>query len=184
MNEQNLEKLIRQCLAGDRKAQYALYQAYAPAMLGLCLRYTRERNEAEDVLQEGFIRMFTALPTFKFAGSFAGWLRRIMVHTALRYLQKHRQQQSVLVDLDPAEVPLTTLSEAEPQLSAEELLAMIHRLPEGYRLVFNLHVIEGYDHQEIAGMLDIQEATSRSQLFKARQMLKSFIAQSQKTVEA
>lgn len=181
MDERKLESLISQCLQGDRKAQYLLYQTFAPQMLGVCLRYTRERHEAEDVLQEGFVRMFHALPTYRFAGSFGGWLRKIMVHTAIRYLQRHR---SLVSDLELNEVVAAVNNEVEPQLSAEELLAMIHRLPQGYQLVFNLHVLEGYDHQEIAGMLGIQEATSRSQLFKARQMLKSFIAQSQKTVEA
>ncbi len=181
MDEGKLESLISQCLQGDRKAQYALYQAYAPQMLGVCLRYARERHVADDVLQEGFVRMFHALPTYKFAGSFGGWLRKIMVHTAIRFLQSHRPLVS---DLELNEVHIAVANEVEPQLSTQELLAMIHRLPEGYRMVFNLHVLEGYDHQEIAEMLGIQEATSRSQLFKARQMLKSFIAQSQKTVEA
>lgn len=184
MDDRKLEVLIRQCVQSDRKAQYALYQAFAPLMMGVCLRYTRHYQEAEDVLQEGFVRMFKALHTFKFAGSFEGWLRKIMVHAALRYLQQHRSE-GLITDIVGVEAsPLVVHGEVESQLSADELLAMMHRLPEGYRLVFNLFVLEGYDHHEIAGMLDIQEATSRSQLFKARQMLKTFIAQSQKIVEA
>ncbi len=155
-----------------------LFTMFAGKMMAVCLRYARSQEEAEDMLQEGFIRVFSNLQQFKFEGSFEGWIRRVMVNNALKALEKkkinflevsgkHEYSQS----LEPA---------AYTGLGEEELLKMINALPDGYRVVFNLNVIEGYSHEEIGKMLNIQPSTSRSQLVKARKMLQKQVLQLQK----
>ncbi len=138
-------------------------------MYAVCLRYARASSDAADILQEGFVKVFTKLDQFQFQGSFEGWVRRIMINTALRAYQRQRFDMEFngyesLPEAPVAPDALATLSEAE-------ILALISRLPEGYRMVFNLVAIEGYSHAEAADMLGIQESTSRSQLTKARRWL-------------
>lgn len=138
-------------------------------MYVVCLRYARNASDAADILQEGFVKVFTKLDQFQFQGSFEGWIRRIMVNTALRAYQRQRFDQETtglerLPDMPVDPDAVSTLSEAE-------LIALINRLPEGYRVIFNLVAIEGYSHAEAAEMLGIQESTSRSQLTKARRWL-------------
>jgi len=142
-------------------------------MYAVCLRYARHELEAQDLMQEGFIRVFEKLKDFRMQGSLEGWVRRIMVHTAINhYRRKSFQMERFGLERMPDEpVP----SDAIDRLGTEELLGMVSTLPEGYRMVFNLFAIEGYDHAEIANLLGCGESTSRSQLAKARRMLQSMI---------
>jgi len=161
--------IIRGCLRGSAQCQRTLYERFAGKMYAVCLRYARTPADAPDILQEGFLKVFSKLEQFQFQGSFEGWIRRIMVNTALRTYQKQRfdnetsgyeRLPEVAVDPDA----ISTLSEAE-------LIGLIAKLPDGYRVVFNLVAIEGYSHAEVAETLGIQESTSRSQLTKARRWL-------------
>ena len=142
-------------------------------MMTLCRRYACDQKEAEDILQESFIKVFKQIEQYRFEGSLEGWIRRIVVHTALRTLQNKKIR---FTDIDE---DLQNTSSVDPDalmnLSAEELLRLIRNLPDGYRIVFNLYVHEGYDHNEIASMLNISAGTSRSQLLKARKYLKTQI---------
>jgi len=145
-------------------------------MYVVCLRFCRSRHEAEEILQEGFIKMFAALHQYRDTGSFEGWVRKIMVNTAL---QRYRSQSAMhaVVSLDLA--PLDHLREKEDivsSLNAKELLALVQELPAAYRMVFNLYVFEGYQHKEIADLLDISEGTSKSNLHDARRWLKEKIS--------
>ena len=147
-------------------------------MLAVCLRYTRHRMEAEDILQDAFIKVFDNIGRFEFKGSFEGWIRRIVINTALKnYSKKSFKQEQIGLENQP-ELPLDP--EIYSNLEEEELLRLINRLPDGYRLVFNLYAVEGYSHKEIAELLGIQESTSRSQLVKARKMLQGMIIDLQK----
>lgn len=167
------KELIEGCLREDARCQRAIFDRYAGLLLGVCRRYARHRAEAEDILQEAFIRIFDNLDRFENKGSFEGWLRRIAVNTALKYYQrKHFTQELTGLEQLP-DAP--TAPDAYAQLGEEELLALIARLPDGYRIVFNLYAIEGYSHKEIADLLEISESTSRTQLLKARKLLQSQI---------
>jgi len=163
------ESIIRECLRGSVQSQKHLYERYAGKMYAVCLRYARSSADAADILQEGFVKVFTKLEQFNFQGSFEGWVRRIMVNTALRTYQRQRFdfEQSGYERLPDMPVDADALA----SLSEKELLALIAKLPDGYRVVFNLVAIEGYSHAEAAEMLGIQESTSRSQLTKARRWL-------------
>lgn len=152
---------------------------YAASMYAICLRYARNKYEAEDILQEAFVRVFKYISHFNFEGSFEGWLKRIMINTSLKYNQKHK----FLVDYDTTAV--NSMEEYEDpeiihELHAEELMSYIRQLPDGYRMVFNLYIIEGFSHKEIANLLQIEEVTSRSQLLKARKLLQEKINAHQK----
>lgn len=158
--------------------QQEVFRRYAGKMLAVCSRYTRHRMEAEDVLQDAFIKVFDHLEKFQFKGSFEGWIRRIVINTALKNFEKkgfsHEQiglEYSEERASDPA---------IYSDLQSEELMRLIRSLPEGYRLVFNLYAIEGYSHKEISEMLGIQESTSRSQLVKARKLLQAQLEQMQR----
>ena len=147
-------------------------------MLAVCLRYTRHRMEAEDILQDAFIKVFDNISRFEFKGSFEGWIRRIVINTALKnYGKKSFKQEQIGLENQP-ELPLEP--EIYSNLEEEELLRLINQLPDGYRVVFNLYAVEGYSHKEIADLLGIQESTSRSQLVKARKMLQGMIVKLQK----
>lgn len=150
----------------------------AGKMFTVCLRYANNHSEAEDIMQEGFIRVFNNLHQFKFEGSFEGWVRRVFVNCALKYVQKKRIHFSELKEYDSSGVSIEPY--AFNHLSEEDLLKMINNLPTGYKIVFNLNVIEGYSHDEIASMLGIQASTSRSQLVKARKLLQQQIIEQQK----
>ncbi len=147
-------------------------------MLVVCLRYARHEMEAEDILQDSFIKIFDNISKFEFKGSFEGWIRRIVINTALKhYSKKSFKQEQIGVDAHP-DFPLEP--DAYAHLNEEELLNLIAKLPDGYKVVFNLYAIEGYSHKEISDMLGIQESTSRSQLVKARKMLQAMIFDLQK----
>jgi RNA polymerase sigma-70 factor (ECF subfamily) len=171
-------ELIKGCIQKNAGCQRQLFESYAGKMLTVCLRYANDNSEAEDMLQEAFIRIFNYIHQFKFEGSFEGWMRRIVVNAALKSLQKKKinfQEIKEHTDNAPRMEPY-----AYSNLGQEELLKLINALPEGYRVVFNLNVIEGYSHDEIAELLNIQASTSRSQLVKARKMLQNQILQLQK----
>jgi RNA polymerase sigma factor (sigma-70 family) len=171
-------ELIEGCLKGDSKSQRRLFEQHAGKMMTVCRRYSRDQKEAEDILQESFIRVFANIGQYRFEGPLEAWIRRIVVHTALKIIRKKNVHFDDL-DNHPEEVPLID-SEALTNLGAEELLRLIAGLPDGYRLVFNLHVIEGYDHGEIAAMLNIDSVTSRSQFLKARRRLQTQIEKQSK----
>jgi RNA polymerase sigma factor (sigma-70 family) len=168
------DELVAGCLSGSRRHFSELYDRFAPAMYGICLRYSGSAEEAEDILQEGFIKVFINLKTYDSAkGSLQGWMRKVFVHTAIDYYRK----KTLALNLYPFEMAENGAEEEEPtiDLSQEQLLEMIRSLPIGYRTVFNLHVIEENTHKEIAKLLGISENTSKSQLMKARKMLQQKI---------
>ncbi len=170
--------IVQQCLQNDKRAQKALFELYAGKMMALCRRYARTQEEAEDFLQEGFIRLFRYLGSYDGKGSFDGWVRRIFVNTAIRHY--HRQKKHNQVNDFEAEHHERIPQNAISQLSELELISLINRMPEGYRLVFNMYIVEGYSHREIGELLDIGESTSRSQLLKARKWLQHKIRENQK----
>lgn len=173
MRELTERELVEGCLREDRRCQEALYKRYARRMYAVCLRYARHELEAQDMMQEGFVRVFDKLGGFRQDGSLEGWVRRIMVHTAINhYRRKSFQQERFGLEKLP-EDPVAATALAE--LGERELLALVAGLPDGYRTVFNLFAIEGYDHAEIAAMLGCGESTSRSQLAKARRLLQERI---------
>jgi RNA polymerase sigma factor (sigma-70 family) len=171
-------ELIKGCIKKDLKCQRLLFDRYAGKMMTVCLRYACDQKEAEDILQESFTRIFSFIDQYRFEGSFEGWIKRIVVNCALRLLQ-NRKIRFVEITENLHEEPLID-SNALANLNVKELLKLISSLPDGYRVVFNLHVIEGYDHNEIAEMLNIKPATSRSQLLKARKVLQAKIETLQK----
>ncbi len=167
-------QLVKDCLRGDAAAQRRLYEHFAAAMLGVCYRYTKSMVDAEDVLQEGFIMVFRNLYQFSFSGELGGWIRRIMVNTAINYLKKHSRYQTDLLFTDSLLHPVSD-DNPEVSLSTKELAELIRQLPPGYQAIFNLHAIEGYSHVEIGKILGIKEGTSRSQYARARSLLISWI---------
>lgn len=175
------QELVNGCLSGRRKCQEELFRRYSGKMFGVCLRYARHRMEAEDVLQDAFVKVFEHLPQFGFRGSLEGWIRRIVVNTAIKtFDRKHFTHEQI--GIDPAWDAATSELPGDVCLAEKDLLKMIQNLPDGYRMVFNLFAIEGYSHQEISEMLGIQESTSRSQLVKARKYLQEQIALQEKEV--
>lgn len=163
------QALIEACKARKGRAQRELYEALAPQMLGVCYRYARDLAEAEDMLQEGFIKVFQKMDAYEHKGSFEGWVRRIMVHTAIDLLRKRKHQMNE-TDIEAAQGE--EVSEAiVDRLELEYLFELIQRLPDGYRLVFNMYAIEGYSHDEIGAKLGIAASTSRSQYTRARNLL-------------
>jgi len=165
----NEKRLIKKAISGTLDAQQRLYDAYAPKMLSVCRQYIRDIQFAEDVMVNGFLKVFTNLHTFKFEGSFEGWIRKIMIRESISYLRK---KQFVVYDdeiLDKTETQNVSFSLAD--MNVEHIQMLIDALPDGYRTVFVMYAIEGYKHQEIAEVLEITESTSKSQLFKARKVL-------------
>jgi RNA polymerase sigma factor (sigma-70 family) len=165
--------LIKALKKADAKAQRQVYNHYSKRMLGVCFRYICDDMAAEDVMIEGFLKVFSKIDQFNEEGSFEGWIRRIMVNEALGYLRK---QKRILEDtLSEATDNIPDYAQADQNLNAEELLKLIGLLPMGYRTVFNLYAIEGYAHLEIAAMLGITESTSKSQLHRARSLLQKMV---------
>jgi RNA polymerase sigma factor (sigma-70 family) len=174
------DELIRGCLREEAACQKELFNRYASRMLGVCTRYARNVTDAEDILQDAFIKVFDKIHQFKFEGSFEGWIRRIMVNTALKKYSLRRYEKEVsgyeIKDRDESSMEPS----AYAHITEKELMDLINNLPDGYRMIFNLYVIEGYQHDEIATLMGIQPGTSRSQLVKARNMLQKQILQLQK----
>ena len=165
------QEVIARCKKKDPLSQQVLYSAYAPKMQSVCCRYVNDPDTAKDLLQDGFVKVFTKIDTYAGDGSFAGWIRRIFVTTSLEYLRQNDSMKfNVSIDENENiedEFNISVIS----QLTAEDLLACIAKLPSGYRTVFNLYAIEGYSHSEIAKLLKIKESSSQSQLVRARRIL-------------
>jgi RNA polymerase sigma-70 factor (ECF subfamily) len=174
-----LEQLVPACRRGERSAQRRMFEALAPKMMALCLRYTGDRPTAEDVLQDGFVTLFSRLDSYSGAGSFEGWARRIFVNTALMHL---RRTDALKLSDDIAEARTLFSEEATPvqKMGYRELMGLIGKLPPDARTVFNMYVIEGYSHKEIADALGFTEATSRSKLQRARMRLQEMIKEHEK----
>ena len=168
------EFIIVGCLQNSPSAQRELYNRFSPKMLAVCYRYAQSREDAEDMLQEAFIKVFTQIHTFQNKGAFEGWIRRIIVHTCINFLKKHKKFNES-VDLAHAGM-LQVKEETIPSImQAKQVTECIRMLPVGYRTVLNLYAIEGYSHREIADMLEIEESTSRSQYTRARAMLENVL---------
>ncbi|MES2587606.1 MAG: sigma-70 family RNA polymerase sigma factor [Bacteroidota bacterium] len=166
--------LINECIKGNSLAQKKLFEKFAPKMMFVCLRYCKDSADAEDVLQEGFIKVFTYLPKYKHEGSFEGWMRRVFVNTCLDFLRKEKQL-STTSSFEDVDYKITDDSLSSDNLEVEDLMKIISKLPKGYQIVFSLFAIEGYSHKEIAELLGISEDTSKSQYFRARTSLKSYL---------
>lgn len=163
-------QLVKNCVNGKVESQELLYRRFSSRMFGVCLRYAKNRMEAEDIMQEGFIKVFQNLKSFRNAGSLEGWVRRIIVNTAINYYKKNLKYLQTL-DIDDCINNENISVESNDNINMKILLNLIQNLPEGYRMVFNLYVMEGYSHKEIAETLGISENTSKSQLSRARKVL-------------
>lgn len=174
-----LPQLIERCSRGERSAQKELYGIYSNTLFKTCLRYSSNREEAEDTLQDGFMKIFDNLNQFKFTGSFEGWMRKIMVNTALQKLRSKNYMHAV-VDIENISIDTAASEDIISQIGTKELMKMIQQLPPAYRTVFNLYVFEGMKHREIAIELGISEGTSKSNLFDARAILQRSVSKSLK----
>ncbi len=175
-----LEKLIQKCAKNDRKAQAEVYQLFSGKLFALCLKYSKNYTEAQDNLQDGFMTIFNKIGQYNSKGSFEGWMKRVMINTAL---QKYRSKS--LLSLVNEEIPDEVFVEVdEDSISLEYLLNIIQQLPDRYRMVFNLYVLDGYSHKEISKKLEITEGTSKSNLSRARLILKEKINENQHQITA
>lgn len=163
-------RLVKECLKGSPSAQRQLYEQYAGSMLAVCYRYTKSTVDAEDVLQEGFVKVFLHLKQYNGTGELGAWIRRIMVNTAINYLKRNSRYQADLAYFDAGMHPVTN-DNPEIRLNAKDLADLIRQLPTGYQTIFNLHAVEGFTHVEIGKILGINEGTSRSQYARARALL-------------
>lgn len=166
--------LIQDCIENDASAQRALYNKYSPKMLSICYRFAYNKADAQDILQEAFLKIFTQIHTFQFKGSFDGWVRRIVVNSCINYIKKNKKFNenvdiSIASNLKIKEENITQI------LFAKQVIECIRLLPLGFRTVLNLYAIEGYNHKEIAELLDIQESTSRSQYTRAKVILENIL---------
>jgi RNA polymerase sigma-70 factor (ECF subfamily) len=168
------QKLVKDCLKGKPQAQRELYELFAKEMLGVCYRYTRSMKDAEDVLQEGFVKVFRNLVQYKYEGELGAWIRRIMVNSALNFLKRNRKYQQ---EMYFTQEYLHPVADDDPviRIQAKELADLIRQLPHGYQVIFNLHAVEGYTHVEIGELLGISDGTSRSQYSRARNLLITWI---------
>ena len=165
--------LISGCLRGDRRMQEALYSRFSPRMYAVCLRYAGNSEEAQDILQEGFIKVFKKMDSFRSEGSFEGWVRRIFVNTAIEHFRRKRYLMPVTEkEENTIEGKYTSVLD---DLAEKDILGLVRELSPGYRTVFNMYVVEGYTHKEIADMLGISEGTSKSQLSRAKVILQGMV---------
>jgi len=167
------QTLINGCIKGDNKYLELLYATYAPIVFPICLRYAKDYHQAEDILQEGFIKVYKNMAKFRGDGSFEGWLKRIFVNTAIEHYRKAVSMYPI-IEVENANVQIVEDHTLE-KLAAKDLMKLIKKLAIGYRTIFNLYVIEGYSHVAIAKKLGISEGTSKSQLSRARYLLKKMI---------
>jgi RNA polymerase sigma factor (sigma-70 family) len=168
--------LIKGCIAGDRRMQEELYNRFAPKMYAVCLRYANNTNDAQDLLQEGFIKVYKNLHRFRAEGSFEGWIRRVFVNTSIEHFRKKSAQLTSVSEREEntiEDVDITALD----NLAQKDIINIVQELSPGYRTVFNLYVVEGYSHREIGEMLGISEGTSKSQLARAKSILQKKITQ-------
>ena len=170
--------LITGCLRGERKYQESLYNQHGSTMFAICLRYANDYYQAEDMLQEGFIKVFNNLKNFRSEGSFEGWMKRIFVNTAIEWLRKNKMMNE-MYDVENVQMHIVQ-EDCFSQLAADDLMKLIQSLSPGYRTVFNLFSIEGYTHKEIAEIMNINEGTSKSQLARARHILQKMVVQTNK----
>lgn len=168
------EVLLQGCLKNDATAQQELYQRYSPKMLSVCYRYAKNREDAEDMLQEGFIKVFSQITKFENRGSLEGWILRIIVHTCINHLKKNKKFNEH-VELAYAGNIIIREDYIPSIIQAKQIVETIRTLPIGYRTVLNLYAIEGYSHKEIGQLLDIEESTSRSQYTRAKNMLEEIL---------
>lgn len=175
-------KLINECIKGNPKAQKQLYETFSGKMMGVCLRYSNSLEEAEDALQDGFIKVFQNLQNFQQTGSFEGWIRRIIVNCCLDIIRKNKKSKDD-VALDKVDFMLSNESTAVGKLSEEQLIKLIQSMPYGYKIVFNMYAIEGYSHKEIAEHLEITESTSKSQFLRARKHLQNLLDKLETSIE-
>lgn len=164
--------LIIECVKCNVKAQRFLFDKYAPKMLAVCMRYSKNKSDAEDILQDAFIKIFNNIGSFKNEGSLEGWIRRIMVNTSLDQIRKNNKFSND-TELDSVSFKLESNDFSFSSLETDDLLRMINNMPNGYKIVFNMFAIEGYSHQEIASILGVTENTSKSQYLRARSFLKN-----------
>lgn len=169
----NENDLIQGCIRGDRRIQRELYDRFAPKMYGVCLRYAGNAEEAEDILQEGFIKVFKKISSYRGEGSFEGWVRRIFVNTAIEYYRKKTYLQPI-TEHEENTVEGKYLSVLD-NLAEKDIIKLVQQLSPGYRTVFNMYVVEGYTHKQIAELLGISEGTSKSQLSRAKQILQDMV---------
>jgi RNA polymerase sigma factor (sigma-70 family) len=168
------EAILKGCLQNEPAAQRELYNRYSPKMLSVCYRFAHNREDAEDMLQEGFIKIFSQMHTFGNRGAFEGWIRRIIVHTCINILKKNKKFNES-VDIIHATGAMVREESVPSIVQAKQIVECIRMLPIGYRTVLNLYAIEGYSHREIGMMLDIEESTSRSQYTRAKAMLEEIL---------
>jgi len=171
-------ELVEDCKTGKRQAQFELYRLYSKAMYNICLRMVRNDLDAEDLLQNSFVDVFTKLHTFRFQSSVGAWIKRIVVNNCINFLKKRRLEIQELNE-KITEQPIPDEEDATPRYSVETINQAIYKLPDGYRVVFTLYMMEGYDHKEIAEILEISEATSKSQFSRAKKKLRDLIRSQQ-----
>lgn len=172
-----LRDIISGCQKGKRSAQDRLYAKYSAMLYGVCLRYTNTKEEAEDVMQEGWVKIYKNISSYSMEGSFEGWMRRIMVNTAITGYRKNKKHMYQSDITDPINHEHYKTPENTADYTQEELLNAIEQLPPGYKLVFNMYVIEGYKHKEIAEQLGVNINTSKSQLSRAKQHLQNYLTE-------
>nr|WP_288836330.1 sigma-70 family RNA polymerase sigma factor [uncultured Flavobacterium sp.] len=171
---QQENELIRLAVENNRQAQQKIYSQFSPKMLSVCRQYVKDIHQAEDIMITAFMKVFTNLKNFQFKGSFEGWIRRIMVNECISFIRVHKKLEYIEDDFVIGRDE-ESFDSIESQFSVADIQFLIDSLPDGYKIVFNLYAIEGYKHQEIAGMLGISEGTSKSQLSHARKVLKGQI---------
>lgn len=178
---EKLENIIERCKKNDSKAQEFLFNTYSKVLLGICCRYIKDRDDAEDVLQDSFIKIFLNLNQFKNDGSFEGWMKRITVNTSLHFIKEKQKVKFETADNLYVVDENENEEEIDADIKAEYILECLNQLPTGYRTIFNLHLVEGFSHKEIAEKLGIKESTSRSQFTKARRFLIELITKKEET---
>lgn len=172
--KRNEKDIIKGCIKGDKASQYALYEMFKRDVMGICMRYSRDRSEAEDMMQEGFIKVYSDLYQYRPIGPLGGWIRRVVVNSCLRFIRKRKRL--VFNEFSGMKTELIPTNEnVVSDLGAQDLMKLVQKLPDGYRLVFNLYVVEGFSHQEIADQLGISVNTSKSQLSRAKANLRKTI---------
>ncbi|MEO9020791.1 MAG: sigma-70 family RNA polymerase sigma factor [Ginsengibacter sp.] len=173
--------LIQTCMNGDRPSQSRLYEQFAPKMFAVCMRYSKSREEAEDILQDGFIQVFKSLHSFRFAGSFEGWIRKIMVYAAITNYRSKSNMHAITKNVEYfSDIEVIDNEDIISRLGNKELLRIVQSLPPMYRMVFNLYVFEGLKHREIAKELGVSEGTSKSNFHDAKVILQKAVNNSMK----
>lgn len=168
------EEIFKGCLRKDRKYQEILYRRYAHKMYAICQGYTRDKEVAQDILQDGFVKVFMKISSFDPKNSLEGWVRRVMTNTAIDYFRQSKKLNN-FIELQEQHSQETADDEVNKKINVDEILYYLDKLPEGARMIFNLYAIEGYSHKEIASQLNISEGTSKSQFSRARSLIKTYL---------